>query len=364
MSQRRSTRIFIVASTLLVFYFILRIFQPFLLTIGLAAVAAAIFFPLHKRVVRLLKGSRNWSALISCLLVIFLVVTPVALLGLLLWGEATAFYERIDTFFQKEGHRKVEEFSENPLLSPLIDWLGEFVDLEQLNLLESVRSGIQSLSVVFLRKSPGIFTGIFRFVADGFILVFTLFFLFRDGNRLVAEALAWTPLNESQSTLLVKTFREMAEAIVIGNLLTAAAQGAAAGVVYWLVGIPNPVVWGTLTAVIAVIPMVGTGVVWGPLAGYLFATGFIWQGIVLLLMGIFFVSLIDNVLRPLLIEGRTQIHPLLILFAILGGLAYLGLAGMFMGPILMALGFAFLELCRNEFRDGLPAAEEEDSAAP
>ena len=177
-----------------------------------------------------------------------------------------------------------------------------------------------------------------------------MFFLFRDGPTLVDKIRRWIPLSLRYQEQIVRKFQEVSNATVIGSLTTAIAQGIAGGITFFLVGIPNIIFWGTLIALFSLVPLFGTAIVWLPWTLYLLAIGKNLHAFILVVLSIVFVGGIDNILRPILIEGKTKMHTLLIFFSIMGGISYFGIVGLLVGPIIMALGLTFLDLYRIEFK--------------
>jgi predicted PurR-regulated permease PerM len=141
----------------------------------------------------------------------------------------------------------------------------------------------------------------------------------------------------------VERFRAVTRATVLGNLATALVQGAISGLIFFFLGLPSPVLWGALTALLSLVPMVGTALVWAPWSIYLFAIGSPVKAVIFLVLQILIVGGVDNVLRPMLIEGKVKMHTLLVFFSILGGISYFGILGMFFGPLLFAIAMTLLE---------------------
>ena len=242
-------------------------------------------------------------------------------------------------------------------MKPAIDWIRPYVDWESLDIVGSVTSGFQQVGLFFLRQSTNILQGVFSVIANFLIMMVTMFFLFRDGASLIKEVKILTPLSSRYEQAIIDKFQEVAKATVLGTLLTALAQGAAGGVLFWMVGIPNALFWGFLMGVFSLLPILGTGIIWGPWGLYLLIAISPVQGIILIVGG-FLVAFIDNVLRPLLIEGKVKMHTLLVFMSLLGGINYFGIEGVIFGPIIVALGLTFLELYKMEFRQELSESDE------
>jgi len=170
-----------------------------------------------------------------------------------------------------------------------------------------------------------------------------LFFLLRDVEYFTSSMRLISPLSDNQEQLFVERFRSVTRATVLGNLATALTQGALSGLIFLILGLPSPVLWGALTALLSLVPMVGTALIWVPWAIYLFATGSPVKAVIFLVVQIVVVGGVDNFLRPMLIEGSVKMHTLLVFFSILGGISYFGILGMFFGPLIFAIAMTLLE---------------------
>ena len=359
MPAERAGRIFLLITSLVVLYFVFRIFQPFLVPICLAAILASLCYPVYSWTCTRLKGRRNWAAFVTSLGVTVIIVIPFVVLVTLVAGQVVEVYGQFQTGLERGEFEDSLDFRKNPYFGPVVAWIDHYVDLDKLDLVGSLASALRQVSLFLLRHSTAILSGLVQFVTSFFVMLVTMFFLFRDGALLTEELKTWMPLSERYEQLIVRKFREVASATIVGNFLTSVAQGAAGGLVFLIVGIPNVILWGTLTALFSLVPVFGTALVWFPWAVYFFLTGAWLRGAVLVVLAVLFVGMIDNVLRPILIEGRTKIHTLLVFFAIMGGIGYFGIVGIIFGPILLALGLTFVELYKTEFADELRKRSEE-----
>ncbi len=349
MEEHKYLRISLLILSLIVLYFVYRIFQPFLLPISLAVVLATLCFPVFDWTCEKLHSRRNWAALLTCLWVTASIIVPFVVLVILLAAQMTAVYQQFQSGLESGSWQEFLNLQDNPYLKPWADWISQYVDLENLDLMGNLGAGLQQVSLFFLRQSTSIVSGLFRVIMNFLIMLFCMFFIFRDGEYLTDMLKTLTPLTESYRQLIINTFQEVAKATVIGTLLTAVAQGVAGGLLYWILGIPNALLWGCLTALFSLLPVVGTGIVWGPWAIYFFLTQATLQGVILVIGGLL-VGLMDNFLRALFIEGKAEMHTLIVFLSIMGGIGYFGLVGMIFGPIIVALGLTFLELYKREFQ--------------
>jgi predicted PurR-regulated permease PerM len=180
-----------------------------------------------------------------------------------------------------------------------------------------------------------------------------MFFLLRDGPALMAIIRSSSPLPEAYELEIFKKFEDVSYATFYGSLLTAVAQGAAAFLLFLVLGLPAPLFWGAMISLVSLVPIVGAFLIWLPWASYLLLAGLTTRGIVLLAVGGLVVSSIDNVLKPIIIKGRTDMHPLLVFLSVLGGLQVFGFLGVLLGPLLVALFVSFLNFYREEFQETL-----------
>ena len=360
MEERRFVRLFLVVPTIVVLYFVYQIFEPFLMPAFLAAVLAMLCFPVYAQLRSWLRGRSNWAALITCLAVTAIIIVPFVLLIVSLAGQATEVYQTVQRAIQNP-ESDVEQWldpvywRQNPIVGGVLETVEQYlpVDITEIPILDAFSSGLQTVSGFFVRYSTAIVTGVAHLITNFFVMIVCMFFFFRDGGRLLAQFKTWTPLSESYETIILDKFRGVAQATVLGSLLTAMAQGAAGGLVFWILGIPNAMLWGTMMAIFSLVPVIGTAIIWVPWAIFLLASGSPGRALGLVVAALLFVGMIDNVLRPMLIEGQAKMHTLLVFFSIMGGISYFGIIGMIIGPIVVALGLTFMELYKVEFRDEL-----------
>lgn len=344
-------RVFLVVPALLVAFFVFQIFRPFFLPIALAATFASLFYPLYKQILVRLGNRPNLAALLTCFLITAVIMVPLVFLLVLLTNEVRDVYAKFQAQTADGELQELLRLEGNPYAQPVLDWIGKYLNLAEFDVTGSLSSAFQQVSLFFIRHSTAILGGAVQVISDFFIMLVTMYFFFRDGRRIGEEVKSWTPLSARYERLLISTFREVSRATILGSVATALAQGAAGWLVFLLLGIPNSLFWGAAMAILSLVPLVGTALVWVPWAIYLFATGSITKGIILVILSSLFVGMMDNFLRPLLIEGRSGMHTLLVFFAIMGGIGYFGMSGLIFGPLLVSLGLTFLELYKIEFKE-------------
>lgn len=309
-----------------------------------AAVLATVFFPLQRRYVARLGGRRSLAALATILTIIGLVVVPLSLAGLAMSREAIRLHEQITS-----GAIDVEA----PLrwlwrITPLVgDYLGRFgLDIERV--VQWLSTSAAAVASFMASKALGIGQDVVQFTALFFLMLYVLFFFLRDGRELVATLTRVLPLGDDRVQELLAKFSDVAIATIKGTLVVGIVQGAIGGVLFWAVGIPAPVFWGSAMAMFSVLPAVGPGLVWAPAAIILLGLGEIVKGVVLIVAGVVVIGLVDNVLRPILVGRETEMPDYLVLLATLGGLSVFGISGFVIGPVIAAFFLVVWEMFAQE----------------
>jgi predicted PurR-regulated permease PerM len=231
-----------------------------------------------------------------------------------------------------------------------MSFISRYVDISGFNLRAYLAGRLQQISS-FLFAEAGVIAGnLASFIINSAITLFSLFFVFREGPKMRRRAAAYLPLRSDQIEKLFNGVGNTIIATVYGGLVVAAVQGALVGLALWVFGIPSPVLWAVVAAVFALLPLVGTAVVWLPAAGYLLLSGSPIQGLILIGWGAGVVGTVDNFLRPYLISGRVEMHTLVIFFSVFGGVQVFGFLGLFVGPVILAVTINLLSLLRDEAR--------------
>ena len=353
MKNRIFSRLFLLLPSAIVLFLVWKIFQPFLLPVSLAVVLSTLFYPLYRKILRKLKGRKNLASVITCLLIILAGVLPCLLLLVLLTQEVTQTYETVQAKIANGDYRKLFDQELNPYLQSVLEKIQNYVDLEDFDLVSSLTALLKQASVFLIQHSTAIVSGFMTVIVDIILMLFTMFFLFRDGMLILKNIDSLIPLSRKHEMLVARKFREITNATVIGSFLTAIAQGLAGGIVFYFLGITNLVFWSFAFALFSLVPVIGTSIIWAPWAAYFLLSGSYIKGIALIIAAMIFIGMIDNVLRPLLIEGQVKMHTLLVFFSIMGGIAYAGIVGMIFGPILVSLFLTLLELYKIEFGEDL-----------
>jgi predicted PurR-regulated permease PerM len=316
----------------------LYLLKPFFYPIFWAAVIASLFRPLFTRLNKKISHP-NLSTIIVILIILVIIILPSFLIGSILFTEAMTLY----TSFE-EGKTPIKDY-----IKKIPDVIRQNQYAQRLHINETFL--VDKLSGIVRGVADYIFTGLkgltqntLLFFAMFLVMLYTLFFFIRDGEKILKKAYGLFPLGEKLEKMLYEKFTSAAQATLKGNLIIAFIQGSLGGLVFYFVGIQGALIWWILMVFLAVIPGVGCSFIWLPAAIAMLATNHIWEGITILLAGTLVISTIDNILRPVLVGRDIQLHPLLIFFSTLGGIVLFGFSGFVIGPIIAALFFSFWEM--------------------
>jgi predicted PurR-regulated permease PerM len=313
--------------------------KPFAGVLAWAAVLVIVFYPVHQRLVQ--KTNRPaLSALLSCVLVILTILVPVVLVTIAVLKEFSGAAQSL------QSNLAVFLDPNSPLTGRPLRWLSNFVDVEQLRSQEQLLGWLKGRSGAIAGQTLGFLGGAIGILVQMFFVVFTMYYLFRDGDRIFGVIRDALPLEKKQAEAILARTRDVVGASVYGLFSIAIIQGALGGLAFWVLGLPSAIVWGVAMIFLSLIPMLGAFLVWVPAAIYLFATGHYVKGVLLVLWGTLVIGMIDNFLRPMLVGGRTKLHELLIFFAVLGGLQVFGVLGIVLGPVVLAITLALVDVFR------------------
>lgn len=322
------------------------ILYPFYGAILWAVILATVFAPAQRRVLKSMPGRPNLAALVMVIIIVTIVLLPLALTAASIVNEATNLYDRIQSGELDLG-RILQRF-----LDALPGWASDLL----------ARAGvtdvgdIQQRVVAVLKEGGQFFAAQAVLVGQGtanllislFIMLYLLFFLLRDGEEIAARVAKAIPLRREEKGALFEKFAVVVRAMVKGTILVAIVQGALGGLIFWLLGIHAPVLWGVIMAFLSLLPAVGAAVIWFPVAIYLLATGAILKGIILIAFGAGVIGLVDNLLRPYLVGKDTRMPDYIVLLSTLGGIAIFGLNGFVIGPLIAAMFIAVWDIAAGD----------------
>ncbi|WP_454620775.1 AI-2E family transporter [Bradyrhizobium cenepequi] len=311
------------------------ILQPFYGAVLWAIVVAVIFAPVNRTILRSVGGRQTLAASITVLLIIAMVLVPLALIATSLVREASGLYAKMQSGEYNFSGYVQRIFDALPAWAT--GWLDRF-NLGDLSALrETLTSGLMKGGQVLAPQALSIGMNTFDFVIGLGIMLYLLFFLLRDGRALADRIKEAVPLEADRKSALFTRFADVVRATVKGGVLVAMAQGALGGLAFWFLGVHAPILWAVLMAFLSLLPAIGAGLVWIPVALYFLATGAIWQGLGLIAYGVLVIGLVDNVLRPFLVGKDTKLPDYVVLISTLGGIEVFGLNGFVIGPLIAAI---------------------------
>lgn len=351
MQRRDYARIAFVAVLLIVVYYVFRILKPFLTALVWAAILATVFYPVFGWLARRLRRPRLASAL-ACALLTVLIIMPVSLLLIALASESVEAYRFLQVKLEGEDIGRLSFIRQTTVYQWLLGRLTA-LGLPEPNLQGLAVRAVQAVSQFLVGHSTDVFSGFASFVFSFLIMLLTTYYMFLGGPEILREVRRLSPLRHEHEETIIGKFRDIAIATLYGNLLTALLQGAAGGLVFLAFGIPAPLLWGSVMALMSLVPVVGSALVWGPVVAYYVLTGAVAKGLGLLVLCAVVVGSIDNVVKPLIIRRRVQIPTFWVFIGVLGGMGAFGFLGLVLGPLMVAVLFAMVEIYKVEFRDEL-----------
>lgn len=320
--------------------------RPFAYPIFWAAVIAALFNPVYQALARRLK-SPNISSAIVLLLVTIIIILPLSALSALVINETVNIYGSLN---DNRGQmnvavKEVANFIKtNPYLSNL--------NIDDQTLVERVSDASNQALAFTYNTAKNLTQNSLTFIVMFVIMLYTLFYFLRDGETILRKIMFLLPLGDKYEMALYKKFTTTARAAIKGTLVIGTIQGILGGLLFAATGIPGALIWGIVMILLSVIPGVGSFVVWLPTGIIMLVTGHTAAGVAVLVGGSF-ISIVDNILRPILVGKDLQMHPLIILFSTLGGLAMFGISGFVIGPIFASLFLAFWQMYEEFYRQEL-----------
>jgi predicted PurR-regulated permease PerM len=352
--RERATTFLFYGLIVLLGYFFYRIISPFLAPLGWAAVLGVAVYPWHRRLVP--RYGRGWAAALSTIVVTVLIVGP---------GLA------ILTAFARESRAALAVMDRQALEGQIVlfesawDSVRPYIPGAQGLDLRTLINDVTSRTAGFLAaRVGGLLADLVVLFFQLFVTLFALFFFLRDADWIMRELRRLLPFEELRRERMIRETQELVYASIAAALMIAALQGLAGGLIFALFGIAAPVFWGVIMGFLSLLPLLGAWVVWAPAAIWLIATGSVGKGLLLIGLGAGIVGTIDNVLRPMILSGRTQMNGLLMFISLLGGVSVFGLLGLVLGPLVVALVAGLLEAYAHPVdlvsaRQGKPGPEDE-----
>lgn len=331
------------------FYFLFQILAPFMAVIFVAAVLSITFYPLYQWMLKTFKGWEKSASFITCLIVILITIVPLVGFSILMAGEAVETYEVIQEKINSGVFDKYLQWENGGFFYDLNENVKKVVDVGKIDIKKTVLDMAQSLSTFLVSQTANFVKSLADLFLNFFLMLFSMYYFFKDGKRLIAKAGSLSPLPSLYEGQLFSKISAMSKAIMVGVFLTAILQGLAGGIGFAFAGISNPVFWGTAMAFFSLVPLFGTALIWVPAAIILAILGSYGAAIFIFIWGVVVIGLVDNVARPFLIGGKAHTYPLLTFFVILGGIFTMELKGVIIGPLVLMILMSFLHIYQAEY---------------
>src|SRR3712207_1813583 len=390
----------LLVGALVALYLCWKMLEPFIEVLLWAVVLVIVFMPVHRRV-RARVGSPGWSAMLSCLLVVVVILVPLTLVSLAIVREVSHIAQSLQpksntaaaaqdgktpqpnqppqqnragatqptpsqggdaqsdeakagqtnqTDEAQAGQTGVAGLLDpnSPYLGRARAWVEQYVDIpDDFDSKQFVADRLKSVGGTIAGRTLGLVGGVVGIVVEIFFVIFTMYYLFRDGERMREAVYDVLPLDDRRAHEIIDRTQEVISASVYGVLVIALIQGALGGIAFWALGLPSPLLWGVVMVFLSMIPMAGAFVVWVPAALYLVITGDYVRAVILTVWGALVIGSVDNFLRPKLVGEKTRLHELLVFFSVLGGLQVFGVIGLVLGPVVVTIAIALLDVLRH-----------------
>lgn len=339
----------LIAALLAAGYACFLLIQPYLNPIILAFIMSLLFAPLHNKISEKLPNSPNSAAILSCTALTFIIAIPLFFVFVAIIQQGATFSKDAYHWIIDGG---IQTLFQHPIVVKVLSFINEYLPFDAIDPNEVTQKVAQVASQVgtqIVGMSAQIVGDVTNVLMNFFLMLFVLFFLLRDQEKIITAFRHVLPLSRSQEDRLLDEIEEVSKSAVLGSFLTAIAQGLAGGFAMWLVGFPG-LFWGTMMGFASFIPVVGTALIWVPAAIYLLLTNQWEWALFLTIWGVVIVGSIDNIVRPLLMQGNSGMNTLLIFFSLLGGIQLFGLIGLIYGPIIFALTLVLFNMYETEFK--------------
>ena len=329
------------------------IIKPYLTAVLTGMIFSYIFYPLYFRINKRI-ASKNLSSLIASILVVLIITLPLFFVLNTVSKEAYATY-LLSKQKVLSGQFLTECEPADKIICKAVNYLTNEVNQPQVRYYFDTT--IKSITGRVTKDISNILFSLHVLVLDTFIVLFVMFFLFKDGKIFVNKIENMLPLKPSYRKHVIKRLNSMASAVIYGNLIIAIAQGTLGGIGFFIFGLSSPLLWGVIMIFASLLPYIGTSVIWLPASLFLIFSGYanmetslITKGILLMLYGVFIIGIIDNILKPKLIGDRSGLHPVLVLLSVVGGINFLGFIGVIIGPMIIAALVTFINIYEEEKR--------------
>lgn len=354
-SEHFKTTLFLFVLVIFILFCFL-MFLPFIKAIGWALALTIIAYPIYSFIGKKIKN-KNICAFLSCAIVVLLILIPAIFLLTLVTQEAVQLTKNIETFISCDNISHIQKYLKpgSGFAKIITNFVGKYVNLSNFPL----ESNINSIMVDLTKKTGAIVGKQSLIIAKNIalsvfwillVLIIT-FFLLKDGEKILKYIRTFIPLDEEQKNLAFKKVDESIKATIYGWLVIGLAQGFLLGLMFFILRLDSPVLWGAVTFLVSFVPLIGAPGVWLPASIILLIKGMYVKGIILFLWGMLVVSTADNILRPIFVGTKLHLHIMLTFFAIFGGLLLMGPLGLIMGPVIFAVTINLLDILKQDMEE-------------
>ena len=347
MTDRFVTRVIALVVTAILGYVVFLIFRPFIGPIVWAVLIAYLLHPVVLRLRRRFGGRKGVAAAVLTIAVIVVFGIPLALIAVTFAGEAVGLVQRLSRLAAQYRIEAPADLLNVPIVGQAMGWLDDVLPVSAAQIQTWAVQALQAVLQFLLAHSGAWVAGAFGTFGNIGLMLFVLFFYFRDGDALAARVVRLIPMEPPKKERLIRHLGDVTRAVVFGTIVTAIAQGTLIGIAFWICGVQSPVVFGCLAFIASFIPFVGTSLVVVPAVLYLMVEGVAWKWIFMLAWGVLVAGSADNFLRPALVSGRAEIGTLTAFFGVVGGIAAFGVVGLFLGPVVLALVLALIQFAEE-----------------
>lgn len=321
--------------------------KPFLEPIIMAILIGLLAFPLHQRLLIVLRGRNTTAALVSCLALYLILVIPILTLLVAVLKQGVDYSVVVKEWATQEN---IQQLMSQHWVLEVRSWMTKVLPegaLDPENIRTRALAAAGLMGRQFASVSTTMLGSLTHLLVNFLLLFFVLFFVLRDHDKLIAFLHRALPLSRTQEETLFQEVKVVSKSALLGSLLTAVTQGFVGGFGLWLAGFPG-VFWGSVMAFTSLIPFVGTALIWVPAALYLLVTGEWEWSVFMLLWGVLVVGSIDNFLRPMFMQGASM-NTVVVFFSLIGGLQVFGLVGLIYGPLIFSIALVLFKLYEREF---------------
>ncbi len=351
------SRVYLLLLLLLTSILFFNLIKFFLVTILLAAVFTALFYPLYEKFLKIFRNNRSASAILCCLALLLGLMIPVYIIADLVSGEAIDLYKTAEPKISEIINKGDEGFLGTIKNYPIVKQF----NLDTIDWQSSLQDIAKNMATIIGKVINKTFKGTFQVLTDLFITLFIMFYFFRDGDKLINRIKYLSPLDDRHEEVLMQRFISVSRATIKGTLLIGLAQGTLGGLTLWIFGVASPILWGSVMVILSIIPLVGGWLVLYPAAIIQLILGNTWQGISIMIVAAVVISNVDTLLRPRLVGRDAGMHDLLIFFSTIGGISLFGIMGFIIGPVIAVFFLTILDIYSIEFGATLDIAQDSSS---